>query len=312
MMLTVIWKLIYPTIQCRIKFHDNSVSSFRRGIQPRGGFSCCELVDIWEEIDTIGSKFHTHKMVLDKSSDPEEFHEIVPVGHVRGLADWLNKFHFRIWGDLPVLVITFYLLQSIYHSGIASCRNQMICPTCFQNQIFSVTSSLCILSCTMFVLKGSLQYQPRSILPQIIYPILHRQTFERQVYIDRLHLSNRRFGAVVLVVCALGSRLSVDSRNLYDGTTNLRSAGWKYFEQIRLVETNYAAASTLHDIQLYSVRIVYHCRGLLPFIYLLAISGLSIPDPVSGYRLVHWYVSYTIRTRCVFLPTQYQETMNVY
>lgn len=149
----------------------------------------------------------------------------------------------------------------------------------------------------MFVLKGFLQYQC-SILFQIVYPILHRQTFERQVYVDQLHLSDRRFGAVVLVVCALGSRLSVDPRNLFDGTTNLRSAGWKYFEQIRLVETNYAAASTLHDIQLYSVRIVYHCHGLLPLIRLSAIFGLPIPDSVRGCRLVYYYLSYTVRTRC--------------
>ncbi|KAJ3913019.1 hypothetical protein F5877DRAFT_71911 [Lentinula edodes] len=64
-----------------------------------------------------------------------------------------------------------------------------------------------------------------------IYPVLHRPSFERLVYVDNLHLTNRRFGAVVLVACALGSRLSDDPRTLYDGTQDIRSAGWKYYGQ---------------------------------------------------------------------------------
>ncbi|KAE9394582.1 hypothetical protein BT96DRAFT_184035 [Gymnopus androsaceus JB14] len=91
----------------------------------------------------------------------------------------------------------------------------------------------------------------------IIYPVLHRQTFERQVYIDQLHLVDQRFGAVVLAVCALGSKLSNDPRTLADGTKDLRSAGWRYFEQIRLVKNRFTGASSLYDIQLYSLAILF-------------------------------------------------------
>ncbi|KAJ4501161.1 fungal-specific transcription factor domain-containing protein [Lentinula lateritia] len=90
-----------------------------------------------------------------------------------------------------------------------------------------------------------------------IYPVLHRPSFERYVYIDNLHLTNRRFGAVVLVACALGSRLSDDPRTLYDGTQDIRSAGWKYYGQIRLISTSLSEPLTLYDVQLYALSLVF-------------------------------------------------------
>ncbi|KAE9394585.1 hypothetical protein BT96DRAFT_998390 [Gymnopus androsaceus JB14] len=111
----------------------------------------------------------------------------------------------------------------------------------------------------------------------IVYPVLHRQTFERQVYVDQLHLTDRRFGAVVLAVCALGSKVSNDPRTLADGTKDLRSAGWRYFEQIRLMKTRFTGASSLYDIQLYSVL----GRNLL------------IPDSSIRYSLVLDWTWYT-------------------
>lgn len=96
-----------------------------------------------------------------------------------------------------------------------------------------------------------------SKLFQIIFPVLHQQTFERQVYVDQLHLSDRRFGAVVLVVCALGSKLTNDPRTFSDGTQDLRSAGWRYIEQIRFFKSHFTPASSLYDAQLSSVCIFF-------------------------------------------------------
>ncbi|KAJ3892544.1 fungal-specific transcription factor domain-containing protein, partial [Lentinula edodes] len=90
-----------------------------------------------------------------------------------------------------------------------------------------------------------------------IYPVLHRPSFERYVYVDNLHLTNRRFGAVVLVACALGSRLSDDPRTLYDGTQDIRSAGWKYYGQIRLISSSLSEPLTLYDVQLYALSLVF-------------------------------------------------------
>ena len=89
-----------------------------------------------------------------------------------------------------------------------------------------------------------------------IFPVLHRPSFERQVYVENLHITDRRFGAVVLVVCALASRLVDDPRTLYDESQNLHSAGWKYFKQIRLVQSSCIDPVSLYDVQLYAVWIM--------------------------------------------------------
>ena len=61
-------------------------------------------------------------------------------------------------------------------------------------------------------------------------PLLHRPTFERAL-INGLHYSETGFASVVLLVCALGSRYSDDSRVCV--TEDKRSAGWHYFDQVQ-------------------------------------------------------------------------------
>ncbi|KAJ4487543.1 fungal-specific transcription factor domain-containing protein [Lentinula aciculospora] len=90
-----------------------------------------------------------------------------------------------------------------------------------------------------------------------INPLLHRQIFEREVFTDKLHTTDRRFGAVVLAVCALGSRLSNDSRNLFNGTNDERSLGWKYFNQIRMARTNFAEPPTLFEVQILALSLLF-------------------------------------------------------
>ncbi|KAJ4480244.1 fungal-specific transcription factor domain-containing protein [Lentinula aciculospora] len=87
-----------------------------------------------------------------------------------------------------------------------------------------------------------------------IYPLLHRPSFERQVYVENIHLVDRRFGAIVLAVCALGSRLTDDPRTFYAGSQDPRSTGWKYFRQIRLTKTSFTLTEplSLYDVQLYA------------------------------------------------------------
>ncbi|KAJ3932402.1 MAG: fungal-specific transcription factor domain-containing protein [Lentinula lateritia] len=95
-----------------------------------------------------------------------------------------------------------------------------------------------------------------------IYPVLHRPIFEREVFTNKLHTIDRRFGAVVLAVCAVGARLSNDPRNdrtLYDGmgTDDERSLGWKYFSQIRMVRTNFTEHPSLYEVQLYALALLF-------------------------------------------------------
>ncbi|KAE9383335.1 hypothetical protein BT96DRAFT_1009337 [Gymnopus androsaceus JB14] len=119
----------------------------------------------------------------------------------------------------------------------------------------------------------------------IIYPVLHRQTFERQVCVDQLHLTDQRFGAVVLAVCALGSKFSDDPRTLADGTKDLRSAGWRYFEQIRLVKTRFTGESSLYDIQLYSLAVTFlFPTPVFDITWFLTGLGIRAAQQVGAYR----------------------------
>lgn len=83
-------------------------------------------------------------------------------------------------------------------------------------------------------------------------PLLHRPTFKRGVD-ENLHLTDQCFGAVVLLVCALGSRYSEDSRVFVEGSNSVRSAGWKWFGQIRILRTSFFKQTSLHELQAYAV-----------------------------------------------------------
>jgi hypothetical protein len=84
-------------------------------------------------------------------------------------------------------------------------------------------------------------------------PLLHRPTFERELA-ERKHLSDDLFGAILLLVCAVGSRYSKDPRVFLDGTDSAsHSRGWKWFQQVQLVRKSLLAPPTLYDLQFYCV-----------------------------------------------------------
>ncbi|KAJ7301505.1 hypothetical protein DFH08DRAFT_827461 [Mycena albidolilacea] len=77
--------------------------------------------------------------------------------------------------------------------------------------------------------------------------LLHHPTFERALA-DDLHLRDDKFGANVLIVCAIASSFSVDPR-VFDSERPF-SCGWKYFTQVTL-ELEIYATPTLYDLQRY-------------------------------------------------------------
>lgn len=83
-------------------------------------------------------------------------------------------------------------------------------------------------------------------------PLLHRPTFEKGIN-DGLHLADPYFGATVLLVCALGSRYSEDPRVFAEGSNSKRSAGWKWFEQVRVLRASFFKRASLHELQAYAV-----------------------------------------------------------
>lgn len=112
-------------------------------------------------------------------------------------------------------------------------------------------------------------------------PLLHRPTFEKHIA-DGMHKMNSTFGAVVLLVCALGSRYSDDPRvqlseeEIDDSITlevseaemhkekprrrNIAfsapySRGWKYFRQAWESQQSFSVflPPTLYDLYFYAV-----------------------------------------------------------
>ncbi|KAJ7147901.1 fungal-specific transcription factor domain-containing protein [Mycena crocata] len=87
-------------------------------------------------------------------------------------------------------------------------------------------------------------------------PLLHRPSFERSVR-DNLHLRDHQFGALVLVVLALGSRFSDDPRVLVPGTNTKHSSGWVFFEQLETIKKSLHDVPSIYEVQLYCLMTSY-------------------------------------------------------
>ena len=84
------------------------------------------------------------------------------------------------------------------------------------------------------------------------WPLLHRPIFEAELGTKVQH-RDKSFAAVLLTICALGSRFSDDPRVLLDGVKGVQSPGWKWFRQASVMRRSPWAPPSLYDLQLYSV-----------------------------------------------------------
>ncbi|KAJ7617620.1 fungal-specific transcription factor domain-containing protein [Mycena polygramma] len=80
----------------------------------------------------------------------------------------------------------------------------------------------------------------------IYQPLLHRPTFARALA-DNLHLRDDKFGANVLLVCAVASRFSDDPR-VFDAAAPL-DCGWSYYTQVPPLLENLFETPSLVDLQ---------------------------------------------------------------
>ncbi|KII84200.1 hypothetical protein PLICRDRAFT_118583 [Plicaturopsis crispa FD-325 SS-3] len=87
------------------------------------------------------------------------------------------------------------------------------------------------------------------------FPILHRPTFSRGLA-DGLHLRDKSFGSLVLLVCALGSRYSTDPRVFLGYEHELDSAGRIWFDQVQTLQSIYAPPSP-YELQLICLSIIF-------------------------------------------------------
>lgn len=86
----------------------------------------------------------------------------------------------------------------------------------------------------------------------VYLPLLHRPTFQKSLQQD-LHLVNDSFGAVVLMMCALGAKFSDDPRTLLVDP-NKHSSGWKWFKCVQDTRRAFrSAVPCIYDLQIYTV-----------------------------------------------------------
>ena len=100
-------------------------------------------------------------------------------------------------------------------------------------------------------------FPPANLLPKLVdayfndinmyIPLLHRPTFERQLA-DGLHLRRQDFGAVVLLVCANGSKW-VDDPRAADQNAPHKEAGARWAEQVQSTPLMPFSRPTVSELQ---------------------------------------------------------------
>ncbi|KZV76519.1 hypothetical protein PENSPDRAFT_569723, partial [Peniophora sp. CONT] len=117
----------------------------------------------------------------------------------------------------------------------------------------------------------------------IYLPILHRTIFEDELR-QSLHLRDAEFGSVVLLVCAIGARLSDDPRVLTEGTDDWHSAGFKWFSQIIRFGDTMAPSVNVHQLQAVSLACIYlKGRSEVPA-WTLAGLGIRLAQNIGLHR----------------------------
>ncbi|KAJ7112225.1 fungal-specific transcription factor domain-containing protein [Mycena epipterygia] len=116
----------------------------------------------------------------------------------------------------------------------------------------------------------------------IYYPLLHRPTFERSIA-DGLHTRDTSFGAIVLLVCAIGSRFSDDVRVCPPETEPLR-CGWQYFDQLSPTVDQVFVRPTLYQIQYYCLAPAFLEFSVPGACWTLIGIGIRMAQDVGAHR----------------------------
>ncbi len=91
----------------------------------------------------------------------------------------------------------------------------------------------------------------------VYLPLLHRPTLEHDIQ-RGLHIRDRSFGSVILLVCAMGAIWTQDHR-LRPPPPGV-GPGWEWFDQVGHEQWSLLTRPKLHDLQACAVRsLQYHC-----------------------------------------------------
>lgn len=117
------------------------------------------------------------------------------------------------------------------------------------------------------------------------FPLLHRPLFESHVR-EELHLKDSAFACVLLLVCAVGSRWSVDRRVFLEQDQPLQhSAGWKFFEQVQFLRRSLLTPPKLYDLQIMVLAVMFLQGTSAPHsAWTVAGIGIRIAQDVGAHR----------------------------
>ncbi|GJE89788.1 Zn(II)2Cys6 transcription factor [Phanerochaete sordida] len=117
------------------------------------------------------------------------------------------------------------------------------------------------------------------------YPLLHWPTFLQSIN-SGLHLTDEPFGAVLLLVCALGARFSTNPATLPAGATNWQWAGWQWYDQVRVARKLMPlTTTTLYDLQLATLAGAYVASLAVPHAnYSIVGHGLRLAQDLGAHR----------------------------
>ncbi|KAJ7776347.1 fungal-specific transcription factor domain-containing protein [Mycena metata] len=116
----------------------------------------------------------------------------------------------------------------------------------------------------------------------IYLPVLHRPSFERSVA-DGLHTRDESFGAIVLLVCAIGARFSDDSR-ISPPPSQPLSCGWEFFDQLPLVVNHLFERPKLSDLQFYCLATIFLEFSLPSACWTFVGLGIRLAQDVGAHR----------------------------
>lgn len=86
----------------------------------------------------------------------------------------------------------------------------------------------------------------------VMFPILHRSSFILSIQ-QGLHEVSQGFGAVVLLVCAVGCRFTTDPRVAQAISPTSPCTAWRFFHQADSVQRHQFLPHSLHEAQIYPV-----------------------------------------------------------
>ena len=86
----------------------------------------------------------------------------------------------------------------------------------------------------------------------VILPLLHRPSFVRSIA-EGFHEADQNFGAIVLLVCAIGCRYASDPRVAHELSTSAPCTAWSLYNQVNKIRKLPYLPHSLHEVQIYPV-----------------------------------------------------------